>query len=274
MIREPRDFFLQSLTLAPQPHGWLCRIENRIILSDRALLCRSDSYAPGRSPWSVARVVWHAWRAAVRNHRDLTRNEHNPAYAAKFASANLLTSPSSGWFKHQEPLAALIKQHNVRSVLEVGSFLGESAIWFAQQPGVERVTCIDRWTETATRRTTNNLVEALELNGLPRLFHGMFLMNLANAGVLERVTSLVGDSKDPAVVAAAPVADLVYLDGDHSDAGVLADLQNYGPKAAKVLCGDDYDDNPEFGVRRQVDRLFPGHGVGGDGGHFWWEVKR
>ena len=80
-----------------------------------------------------------------------------PRTAAPFraATAKSPTTPEEfaaqigGWFCEQNRtnLDRLIKKHHVKRVLEIGSFLGLSAAWFAQH--VEHVTCIDLWREEA-----------------------------------------------------------------------------------------------------------------------------
>jgi hypothetical protein len=65
------------------------------------------------------------------------------------------------------------------------------------------------------------------------------------------------------VVAASSIADAsldwVYIDGDHSYAGVKTDLETYLPKVRRggLLCGDDYDAGGRFkgSVKRAVDEF-------------------
>ncbi len=159
---------------------------------------------------------------------------------------------------NQQRLAELIARHQVHTVLEIGSCYGASACWFARQPGIERVTCIDLW-------------YAIPQHGIPANIFDIFLANIEAAGVRGKIRPVVGDSHSPILRRFHP-ADLIYLDGDHTYEGVRQDIEMYGPIARKVLCGDDYDVNlPSVaGVIRAVDELIPQRKTWG---RFWWEEK-
>ncbi len=53
-----------------------------------------------------------------------------------------IAEPIPGWFamENRSELQRLIEKHGVKTVIEVGSFLGLSAVWFAQR--VEHVFCL------------------------------------------------------------------------------------------------------------------------------------
>jgi hypothetical protein len=160
-----------------------------------------------------------------------------------------------GWFpdENRQTLEYLIDKYPIRSVLEIGSFLGLSAAWFAQR--VEHVTCVDLWIENATARSNNNLVETLQQCGLPRDFFDIFCRNMKAVGVMDKITAIRGNSRFVADL--VPAHDLVYIDADHSLEGCTSDLTLYGPKARFVLCGDDFVDRPEFGVIPAVRQYIP-----------------
>lgn len=178
-----------------------------------------------------------------------------------------------GWFDshNREMLEKLIKRHQVKTVLEIGSFLGCSTAWFAHR--VEHVTCIDRWIEEETVATNNNLVATLRDLPCPPDFFQVFLDNMKREGVSEKVTTIRSRSSNREAARLAPLVDLVYIDADHSYGGCLSDIRLYAPKARKVICGDDYvwlDSGKErdgYGVRRAVTEVFPAHQSSGP---FWW----
>jgi len=177
-----------------------------------------------------------------------------------------------GWFpqENRTELERLISQHDIHSVLEIGSFLGLSAAWFASRPGVERVTCVDLWRETATEDSHNNLCATLRRFGIPRDFYRIFVSNMQEFGVWNRIYTVRGNSRD--VHGRVGDHDLVYIDGDHSYAGCLSDLNLYGPKARKVLCGDDFLAQDTFGVIEAVrGYVAPEHLH--TNGPFWWTAK-
>lgn len=179
-----------------------------------------------------------------------------------------------GWFAEENrvKLHELIREHGIKSVVEVGSFLGLSAVWFAQR--VHQVHCVDTWCELATYESENNLVGTLRRWDLPRDFFHIFRDNVMRSGVWHKICPIKGHSRF--VINEVPYADLVYLDGDHSYEGCKRDIDMYQDKARVILCGDDYCERveidgtgktPAFGVIEAVNELLP------DAQHvgpFWW----
>ncbi len=175
-----------------------------------------------------------------------------------------------GWFpvENRQVLEQLIAEFEIKSVIEVGTFLGLSAAWFAKR--VERVTCIDRWYEPEAEPSTNNLVDHINNGEIPRDFFDVFKDSMQQAGVWEKLHIIRGDSKE--VSCWADPADLVYIDGDHSYDGCLKDIQLYAPKSLRIVCGDDYLDHPGFGVKRAVRDGFPNSLVDVTSPPFWWTL--
>jgi len=70
-----------------------------------------------------------------------------------------------------------------------------------------------------------------------------------------------GDSHDPSFIRLAkallPKVDLLFIDGDHSKKGVIADFNNYSPLVSKggVIVFDNYGDPNWKGVKKAVDKL-------------------
>lgn len=181
-----------------------------------------------------------------------------------------------GWFadENQATLYGLIRDHKIKTVAEVGSFLGRSALWFATDPLIDHVFCVDTWFEPATYESENNLVGTLRRWDLPRDFFPLFRDNVMRSGAWHKITPIKGDSRY--VAGEVPVCDLVYLDGSHSYKDVKRDIEIYQDKARICLCGDDYcrrndlDGKPAFGVIEAVHDLLP------DAQHvgpFWWWVR-
>lgn len=142
----------------------------------------------------------------------------------------------------------------IGTVIEVGSYLGASAVKWA---GVaDRVICIDTW-----------LGSIEHYGGIPRKPNGApdvydtFLSNMVHCGVANKVEVI----NLPASIAAGYLLqhridpDVVYLDGDHSYAGLTSDINSFSILAwhgGKLLTGDDYG---QFGdVKAVVDDNFGG----------------
>lgn len=166
-----------------------------------------------------------------------------------------------GWF-HQhtaDTLTKLIQEHNVLDVIEIGSFLGKSAAFFASQ--VWEVTCIDpfkAWPE-------GNQNGDSQLAGED--FYDKFLENTKEYKniVVIRLSSVTADYTWSRNIK----SDLVYIDGAHDYDSVKLDIQMFTPRAKKIICGDDYDENWP-GVKQAVDEAF------GDTvnlvGNFWYVI--
>jgi len=155
-----------------------------------------------------------------------------------------------------EKLEELIRKHDIRTVLEIGTCYGCSAIWFAQR--VESVTCIDTWGD-------------IPEHGLIGIYDA-FADNVVRAGVQRKICAIKGDSHAQELLEMVDEVDLVYLDGDHTYEGAKKDIEMYGQFARKLLCGDDYDvELPSVaGVIRAVDECVPGRQTHG---RFWYLEK-
>ncbi len=173
-----------------------------------------------------------------------------------------------GWFplENREVLEELIDCFGIRSVIEIGCFLGLSTAWFAKR--VEKVTCVDRWFEPATEPNTNNLVDKVQAHIIPQDFYSLFEEGMRSVGVWDKLEIIRGDSSK--VADRVGEADLVYIDGDHTLIGCLSDIGFYAPKARKVVCGDDYLVHPGFGVMDAVCLYYPAHFAKSP---FWWAIK-
>lgn len=85
-----------------------------------------------------------------------------------------------------------------------------------------------------------------------------FHRQLSAAGVADRVTAIRGFSTDVAAQWYEPPVGLLYLDGDHTEAGVAADVTAWWPLLANpaTIVFDDYVSHPaNAGVALVADRL-------------------
>lgn len=94
---------------------------------------------------------------------------------------------------------------------------------------------------------------------------------------LERVTFLHGESTRCAQGFADESIDLVFIDADHSEQAVAADLAAWTPKVKRggVIAGHDYASRRHPGVQRAVDRFFRGHAhpVERAEDMVWWTIR-
>ncbi len=165
-----------------------------------------------------------------------------------------------GWMSTAELLwlAEQARQHE--RIVEVGSWLGRSAVALADNTeGV--VYCVDLW--------DGNLAPGISGGGwTPETCFAAFLANTAGRRVLRaRLPSLVAAEK-----LSYRLFDMIFLDADHSYEAVKADIQAWRLLLAPggLLCGHDFSE--EFpGVKRAVRELLPGFGLGPGWLWYWRE---
>jgi predicted O-methyltransferase YrrM len=159
--------------------------------------------------------------------------------------AALETAPLvPGWFHHGDQLLALLEQHRPVVCVELGTFLGASAIPVARSIARWRgvLTCVDTWSDDiyhAGRTSPWLLVTCAR--------------NLASAGVTN-VRLMPTSTLQAAQTWTEPI-DYLYIDADHSEAAVRADLAAWVPhvKPGGLICGDDYGNRSFPGVQRAWD---------------------
>ena len=126
--------------------------------------------------------------------------------------------------------------------LEIGSFSGESTVIF-RCCGAGHVTCVDIWGGP----NPDDRAKSSEAR---------FDRATAMVGGVEKIK---GDSVDAMglMVAEGETFDWVYIDGDHSEEAVAADIIAALPlvKPGGFLCGHDYGRTLHPGVSLAVDRL-------------------
>ena len=171
-----------------------------------------------------------------------------------------------GWFDRANAAAmfSVIAAAEPRRVVEIGSYLGRSTIFFAlaldalglARPGA--ITAIDPHTGDRSQ------LEALGTDSIPTF--DLFRHHCRAAGV----DDIVRPVRDTSVAAASswsePI-DLLYIDGWHSYDAVIADAHAWLPHVGRdsVVVFDDYAAHDE--VRRAVDHLAQSGVI-----HYWGNV--
>lgn len=150
-----------------------------------------------------------------------------------------------GWFNcYGKPdfYERLIKERNLKSVIEVGSWLGQSTRFFADR--VDFVIAIDTWQgslEHQNKQEGSDQVQDL------KLLFDQFLSNIAgykNIFPIRMKSFLASHLKLPKV-------DLIYIDGAHDYISVFQDIKFYQKFLSDdgCMCGDDAQ---EKDVRRAL----------------------
>ncbi len=162
---------------------------------------------------------------------------------------------TQGWFNHGTQILALIEQHRPTVCVELGTWLGASAIPVAR--AVRRwggsVICVDTW--------SGNVYRAEDAGGTPWML-ATCARNLVAAGVSANVRLIPATTREAAAWWTQPI-DSLYVDADHSYEGVWADLEAWVPhvKPGGLLLGDDYGSDLYPGVQAAWDEFEAASGL-------------
>lgn len=162
-----------------------------------------------------------------------------------------------GWGSTDPIFARIIGETRPQRIIEVGTWLGASAIHMAGLCDAE-IICVDTWLGAFEMWTdTSDLTRYGALSrqmGYPTIY-AQFVANVTQAGVAHRIRPLPQTSQIAARLLRHwnVTADLVYIDGSHDEADVAADIAAYLPlvRPGGALFGDDF--TTWYGVRRAVE---------------------
>ncbi len=135
--------------------------------------------------------------------------------------------------KDAAALEEMVKQFTVKHarpphVCEVGSWAGRSAIIMAKAGA--KVTCIDTW------EGSRNDLGCKAYDGSRGTPLEVFLRNTAGYAI----DHVVGRSPDIAATFPDGKFDIVYIDAEHDEESVAADIRAWRSKARYLLSGHDY----------------------------------
>lgn len=196
---------------------------------------------PGKT---IYRRLRHAWRPALRALR------RRKAQGLVQRSVALRREDWSDKRRRQHVLVDLVHEQlsgDALRVVEIGTRTGRTARHLARYcPQVASIHAIDL---------------------APPLWPGVFDGEA-------RIHFLQGYSDERAKEFAEASLDLIFIDADHSEEGVLADLAAWLPKVRSggILAGHDYAAPHHPGVKRAVDRVFADHPhpVKLEANKVWW----
>ena len=163
------------------------------------------------------------------------------------------TNKDQTWMRDQvgtEGLLDLIKElgdNSEKTMIEIGSFVGESTVLFAQS--FKKVIAIDPFlADYDPADPTSKLFE----------FKNVYETYLDRTGEHQNIETIVSTSDEAVSKLDGLKYDFIYLDGLHTYDGVKRDIINYLPLVKKggVIGGHDYTDDTIHihleGVKRAV----------------------
>jgi cephalosporin hydroxylase len=158
-----------------------------------------------------------------------------------------------GWNSDSITFDYAIVRFQPKSIVEVGTWLGASAIHIASLTKAP-IICVDTFlgsNEVLWREgNVNNLTVNFDY------IYRQFCANITSKELNTQITPLPMTSSSAAELFAKHklTVDMVYLDAGHQEREVYADLQDWWPLTNKVLVGDDYN-NAWPGVIKAVTRF-------------------
>lgn len=157
-----------------------------------------------------------------------------------------------GW-GHEDPIFDYVIRHwHPRTIVEVGSWKGASAIKMAEVQrsyGIDGlILCIDTWlgSNESLWRDADVRRSLMLKDGYPSMFR-QFQANILASDNAGRIRHLPMTSTSAAELIGlyGCVADACYIDAGHLEAEVYGDIRAYWPlvKPGGILFGDDYSDS-------------------------------
>ena len=157
----------------------------------------------------------------------------------------------TGWGGDSPLLVEMVARVRPDVIIEVGSWLGDSAINMANacyKYGVPTagIVCVDTWLGSAEHRVDPAIMAEMELrNGRPTLYEA-FLANVLAADMEENIVPFPISSEAGALALDFwhVKADLIYLDASHELSLVLLDLIRYREALLNpggIILGHDFE---------------------------------
>lgn len=189
--------------------------------------------------------------------------------AAPIIYGDMRTADTQGglWFehghapvKHREALQDLVKSHAYSKqrplrILEVGSWLGSTAMAMADSITNGCVHCVDTWNGTPSDITGELAREAKESGGDDVIFEA-FKRNIG-----DRLNKTIIPWRMTSAEAAAmhwEPFDLIFIDAEHTYEGCKADIAQWWKHLRHdgVMCGHDFETHQCPGVTKAVYEAF------------------
>jgi len=163
-------------------------------------------------------------------------------------------------FSHHDKIwKKILNTGLVKSVVEVGTFVGYTACLIASHPNVDYVFTIDTWNFSLNRCANPEKQFFLNISS--------HLKNKKHKIIpIKGVSWEVGEAFKKLGIK----VDLVYIDANHKKESVRKDL-NAWYFVGKYICGDDYTHVGHSAVIEEVDKFAKRHNcLVKNIGKFWW----
>ena len=172
-------------------------------------------------------------------------------------------------------LSQFLKERGYKTGCEVGVFTGGHAEFILANSPVEKLYCVDSY--RAPMHTDTIITEGFERSHWQACWETIYHYSVDKLAAFgDRAEFIRLPSEQAATMIADDSLDFVFIDGDHSYAGALADCVNYYDKVRSggIVAGDDYNIEDVgralhdfFGEKKLVINIYAGQK------RFWWVEK-
>jgi predicted O-methyltransferase YrrM len=191
-----------------------------------------------------------------------------------FQDLDILEKDTQGWSSTGESFNEAIKKLKPKTIIEVGTWKGASAINMAKLTLAEgvrdvelEVICVDTFLGSYEHYCTMGTFDLLETrkNGRPKIYD-QFLSNIVHEKLQDVITPFPVDSGNGALALKhwGVQADLIYIDAAHDYEYVKIDLFRYSEvlREGGYMIIDDWHHNPIKVAAKEVfgDKVVDFHG--------------
>lgn len=174
-----------------------------------------------------------------------------------------LPEDTSGWNGNSEVFVKLITEIKPKTIIEVGSWKGQSAINMGKttkELGLNTtIHCVDTWLGAIEFWSELKATEERNLllrHGYPQIYY-QFLSNVIHNGLQDTILPFPNTSENGFRYFRdiKMTADLIYIDASHEEEDVYKDVNNYFTllNNGGIIFGDDYVS--WVGVKKSIDRF-------------------
>ena len=177
------------------------------------------------------------------------------------------------WYHNSYEIEKIFSEKNIKTVIEVGSWLGYSTAHFGKLVGKDGVVyAIDHWMGSSEHHESeiwSELIPSLYDQFISNMIHERLWKVVRPLKMSSLAGSLIFKQKNKLI-------DLIYIDAAHDTESVLEDLNAWFPvvKGRGILCGDDWC---WPSVRIAVERFAQEHNLSiyvAEGGNFYRLVEK
>jgi len=151
-----------------------------------------------------------------------------------YSDIEVLPFDAHGWYENAQQIEQIFRQRKIRTVVEVGCWLGSSTRHIATLlPQGGKLYAVDHWLGSVEHQQDTTHLSCL---------YQQFLSNVIHARLTDKIIPVKMPSLEAADCLAGLKVDAVYIDASHDTQSVLQDLRAWYPfiKNHGVLCGDDW----------------------------------